>query len=135
MKTVKLISMSEIKTEKERKDGKVSRKFYEATFTDSQNPFIPARSRRFFQDHNFDGTIAIWKSGDPSIVKQYLGKEIPGEILNVKVASYKIENREVDNVTLVLLSGEKLSTVCKQMGHIFNEAEEPKVQPSEALNM
>ena len=39
MKTVILNSISEVKTEKSRTDGKVSRKYYTAYFSDASNPF------------------------------------------------------------------------------------------------
>lgn len=133
MKTVKLISISEVKTEKVRTDGKVSRKYYTAYFADSLNPFAKQTQRNIFQDHNQDGTVAIWKSGDPAIVKNFIGKEIPGQIVNCSVAPYDINGRMVDSFTTVLLDGEKLSAILKQSGHTMAESAVVKQQSPEAI--
>lgn len=116
MKTVKLVSISDIRTEKTRKDGKVSRKYYVAKFIDATNPFAPARQRNVFQDHNADGTVATWKSGDPSVVSQFVGKEIPGEFVNASVVPYEVNGRTANSFTTIVLSGEKLANVLKQQG-------------------
>lgn len=134
MKTVKLNSISEVKTEKERKDGKVSRKYYTAYFSDATNPFAPARQRNFFQSHNVDGTIATWKSGDPAIVKQYIGQSIPGEFINAAVKPYEVNGKMVTSFTAVVLSGEKLSSILAQQGVELAGAASVVVETVEALN-
>lgn len=135
MKTVKLISISEVKTEKSRTDGKVSRKYYTAYFSDASNPFAPKRQRNFFQDHNADGTVATWKSGDPAVVSQYVGKEIPGEFINATVTPYELNGKMVNSYTAIVLSGEKLSNILKAQGHSLAEAAPVAVESSaEALN-
>jgi len=119
MKTVKLLSIGEILTETRTKDEKANRQYYVAKFMDSLNPFAAVRQRTVFQDHNADGTIAFWKSGDPSIVKNYVGKEIPGQIVNVSVESYQIDGRDTNTFTTVLLDGESLKTILKQNNHVI----------------
>ncbi len=128
MKTVKLVSISEVKTEKTRTDGKVSRKYYTAYFMDALNPFAKQQQRNMFQDHNTDGKLAIWKSGDPLIVGKFVGKEIPGQIINCNVVKYKIDGRDVNSFTTVLLDGEKLTAVLKQAGHVLAEEEKSIVK-------
>lgn len=113
MKTVKLNSISEVKTEKSRTDGKVSRKYYTAYFSDPSNPFAEARQQNVFQSHNADGTAASWKSGDPSIVAQYIGKELPGAFVARKVAPYQIGERTVDVCTQVVLGDVNEITIAK----------------------
>ncbi len=137
MKTVILNSISEVKTEKSRTDGKVSRKYYTAYFSDASNPFALKRQRNFFQDHNADGTLATWKSGDPAFVGKYVGKEIPGEFINATVSPYKIGENTVTSYTAVVLSGEKLSNIVKAQGHVLAETAQVAVSasaPAEALN-
>lgn len=133
MKTVKLISISEVKTEKSRTDGKVSRKYYTAYFSDASNPFAPKRQRNFFQDHNADGTVATWKSGDPAVVSQYVGKDIPGEFINATVTPYELNGKMVNSYTAIVLSGEKLSNILKAQGHSLAETA-PVEATAEALN-
>jgi hypothetical protein len=135
MKTVKLLSIGEILTETRTKDEKASRQYYVAKFMDSLNPFAAVRQRTVFQDHNADGTIAFWKSGDPSIVKNYVGKEIPGQIVNVNVESYKIDDRDTNTFTTVLLDGESLKTILKQNGHVMALAPTVKVADAEPATL
>lgn len=134
MKTVKLVSISEVKTEKQRIDGKVSRKYYTAYFADAQNPFAKQVQRNIFQSHSTDGIVATWKSGDPALVKSFVGKEIPGEFVNSVVEPYKIDGREVNSFTTVVLAGENVKTIFKQSGHtIVEETKEESVVENEIL--
>jgi len=122
METVKPIRMSEIKTEKRIKDTKKNRQFYTLYFMDPNNPLAEMRQRNVFQSHvNDAGTDCIWKSGDPSIMKQFIAenREIPGQFLNVKVVPYQVGERMVDSYSLILLRGEKLETILKQQGHVL----------------
>lgn len=110
-----LVSISAISTEKPRSDKKVSRKFYTAYFADPANPFARKQQRNFFQDHlDEEGTVAGWKTGDPEIVKGFIGKQIPGEIVNCTVKPYQIGDRTVTSYTTVVLGGENLTKVLKQ---------------------
>ena len=119
MKTVTLISIGTIKTEKERKDAKVSRKFYTAYFMDSTNPFAKPQQRNIFQLHvGEEGKEVAWKGGDPAIVSQFVGKQIPGEIVaNISVKPYELNGKMVTTTSCVLLDGEKLETILKQANH------------------
>ncbi len=121
MKTVKLVSISDVKTEKVRTDGKPSRKYYTAYFADAMNPFAKQIQRNFFQDHVGEAgkEVATWKSADPALVKSFIGKEIPGQFINCNVETYKIGERDVNSFTTVLLDGEKLTSVLKQANHVL----------------
>jgi len=113
-----LVSMSEVKTEKTRTDGKISRQFYTAYFADANNPFAKGVQRNVFQAHSADGKTASWKGGNPSQVKTFVGKEIPGQIVNCIVKPYTIgENKNITSYTTALLDGENLVSILKQSGH------------------
>ena len=135
--TVKPIRMSEIKTEKRIKDTKANRQFYTLYFMDPNNPLAEMRQRNVFQSHvNDEGTACTWKSGDPTIMKQFIAehREIPGEFLNVDVAPYKVGDRVVNSYSLILLKGEKLETILKQQGHVLATKVVAKAQEPVALN-
>lgn len=120
--TVKPIRMSEIKTEKRLKDTKVNRQFYTLYFMDPNNPLREEKQRNVFQSHvNDEGTACTWKSGNPSIMKQFIAeqKEIPGKFINVEVAPYEVNGRIVNSFSCILLDGEKLETILKQQGHVL----------------
>jgi len=128
MKTLKLISVTEIKSEKERKDGKVSREYFTAEFVDSSNPFaIKTVKRNFFQLHNADGSEATWGALNYSAIKSMVGKTFAGEVVNEPVAAYQIDGREVTSYTTVLLPGENKATIFKQLGHPLAQAEAVQV--------
>ncbi len=136
--SLKLITMSEVKTEKSRTDGKISRQYYTAYFMDPMNPFAKQAQTNIWQDHNSDGTIAIWKSGDPSIVKQFIGKTVPGAIVNSEVEPYEIDGRIVETFTCVVLGHQTKAQAFKLAGHLLKSdkkivVEEIK-QTSAALN-
>ena len=121
MSTLKLVSISEVKTEKERIDEKKSRQYYIATFRNPANPFSKTVSRTFWQQHNADGTETSWKVGNPNEVKQFIGKEIPGKIVSSKVEAYDITDslgniREANTYTAVVLDGETVESVFKAAG-------------------
>lgn len=117
MKTVKLISISEVKTEKQRTDGKSSRQYYTAYFADVMNPFAKQIQRNIFQSHSADGKTANWRAGNPELVKNFIGKEIPGQFVNSKVEPYQIDGRTVTTYTTVVLEGENVDSIFKQSGH------------------
>lgn len=116
-KVVKLVAISEPKTEKSREDGKVSRKYYTAKFADPLNPFAKQVSRNFWQNHDSEGKTAIWNGADPAAVKQFIGKTIPGHIATREVERYEIDQRPVDTYTTVILGEELESAVFKSLGH------------------
>jgi hypothetical protein len=127
MNQLKLVSISEVKTEKARVDEKVSRQYYTATFSNPANPFGRTVSRTFWQQHNADGTQATWKGANPSEVKQFIGKLIPGRIVSSKVEAYDITDslgniREASTYTAVVLDGETPEAVFKASGKVIVEA-------------
>jgi hypothetical protein len=127
MNTVKLSSISDVRTEKVRTDGKVSREYFTATFTNPANPFAKGVSRVFWQQHNADGTNAEWKGANPRDVKQFIGKEIPGYIAARQVEAYDITGvdgsvREANTYTTVVLDGEVEASVFKASGKTVLEA-------------
>lgn len=130
MSHLKLISISPVKTEKARKDEKVSRQYYTAAFTNPANPFGKVVSRTFWQQHNADGTEATWKAADPALVKDFVGKLIPGQIVSSKVEEYDIVNegtgevRQASTYTAVVLEGETAQSVFKASGKVIVEAAE-----------
>lgn len=131
MSHLKLISISPVKTETaNRKDGKVSRQYYTAKFANPNNPFGAAKSRTFWQQHNADGTEATWKAADPALVKDFVGKLIPGSIVSSKVEEYDIVNentgevRKASTYTAVVLEGETAQSVFKASGKVMVEAVE-----------
>lgn len=112
-----LVSMSEVKTEKSRKDNKISRQYYTAYFMDPANPFAKQAQTNIWQDHNSDGTVALWKSGDPAIVKKFVGKTVPGAIVNSEVEPYEIDGRQVETFTCVVLGHQTKAQAFKLAGH------------------
>ena len=125
---LQLVSISEVKTEKERVDGKVSRQYYTATFINPENPFSKAVSRVFWQQHNVEGTEATWKTANPDLVKKFVGKLIPGRIVSSVVEEYDIVNagtgevRTATTYTAVVLEGETAQAVFKAAGKTIVEA-------------
>lgn len=127
--TMVLASMTEVKIEKVRTDGKVSRKYYTARFTDPSNPFAPAVSRNIWQQHNNDGTSADWKVGNPDLVRTFLQKEIPGKVVSAEVTPYFIPSENgksehegikgnwVNRYSVPVFANESVETVFKQLGH------------------
>jgi hypothetical protein len=126
MNTLKLSSVTAPKTEKSRVDGKVSRQYFTATFTNPANPFAKGVSRVFWQQHNADGTEATWKGANPKDVAAFVGKEIPGYIAARQVEAYDITSidgsiREANSYTAVVLDGELETAVFKASGKVIVE--------------
>lgn len=127
MSTLKLLSISPVKTEKERVDSKVSRQYYTALFRNPANPFAKGVSRTFWQQHNADGTSAEWKGANPKEVMSFIGKEIPGKIVSRQVEAYDITDstgavREANSYTAVVMDGELETAVFKASGKTIIEA-------------
>lgn len=126
MNLVQLTKISEVKTEKERSDKKVSRQYYTAEFSDPSNPFNAPRIRNFYQQHNVTGDACAWKGAEPSKVVQFLNKTIPGAIVKRNVAPYKVEGSEntATKFTTVCLAHEDITAVFKAAGHTIIEDQE-----------
>lgn len=125
--------ISEVKTEKARQDGKVSRKYYTAYFSDPSTPFAQARQRNFFQSHNADGSEASWKIGAPEKTMNFIGKNIPAEVVTRKVTPYELNGKMVDSFTTVVLKGESVESAFKQQGHPLATSTSVEAE-AEALN-
>lgn len=137
MSHLQLVSISEVKTEKSRIDNKVSRQYYTATFANPANPFGKTVSRTFWQQHNIEGTEATWKTANPSLVKTFIGKLVPGTIVSSKVEEYDIVNqgtgevRTASTYTAVVLEGETAYSVFKAAGKIMVETVDSVAAASE----
>jgi hypothetical protein len=139
-KQLRVESVSEVKKEKSRTDGKVSREFYTAMYSDAENPFIKWRTRNFFQQHSPDGTEVYWRGANPVNARAMIGKTIHGEILKVPVDMYKIvdangQEREVDNFTIVIFDGESIEEVVKSYGHLYADSGRPGISNLATGNM
>ena len=125
MTNLKLVSITEPKTEKPRVDEKVSRMYYTAIFSNPANPFSKTVSRTFWQQHNADGTKAAWKGADPVQVRPFVDKLIPGQIVAANVEPYEIDGstgRIATTFTSVVLDGEIAEQVFKASGKIIVKA-------------
>lgn len=121
---LKVIAMSEVRTEKERKDGRPSRQFYVATFQDSSNPFSKPAKRTIWQAYNQNTGKNEWLIGSPEAVKALMrsGQSIPASIVTKSVEAYIIPGadgmqNEVKTYTTVVFAHENENTVFKQAGH------------------
>ena len=120
-KSVKLVRLGEVKTASD------NRQYYTATFQDPANPFAKETSRNFWQQLNNDGE-GVWKGANPTAVKAFVGKTIPGEIISAKVQPYNIigaggVEREASTYTTVILGSELAEVVFKAAGHEMIQAE------------
>jgi hypothetical protein len=102
---------------------KDNRKFYIATFQDPSNPFSTERYRVISQQTDSNDN-AVWRAGNPSLIKQFLGKLIPGDIVTKDVKEYTVGTNIVSTYSCVVLKGENIETVFKQQGHELAEADE-----------
>ena len=102
-------------------DGKLNetsdgRKYYIASFRDPENPFGVERTRIFAQTTN-SADEPVWKSGNPELIKKFVGKLVPGDIVTRQVDSYMVGDRAVDTYSCVVLKNESVTSVFKQQGH------------------
>ena len=102
-------------------DGKLNmtsdgRKYYIATFRDPSNPFGVERTRVIAQTTDSSDN-PVWRSGNPAIIKQFVGKQIPGDIVTRQVPAYMVGDRTVDSCSLVVLKNESITSVFKSNGH------------------
>ena len=92
------------------------RKYYIAVFRDPSNPFGAERTRIIAQTTDSEDN-PVWKSGNPALIKQFVGKNIPGDIVTKSVVPYDVDGREVMSYTSVVLKGETITSVFKSQGH------------------
>jgi hypothetical protein len=116
-KILTLLAISALLTEKTRKDNKVSRQYYTAEFQDPNNPFAPTIKRVIWQQHNVDGTLAIWKGGNPEQISKFVGKQVPAEIVSRQVPAYLVGENTATKYTTVVFAHETIESVFKSAGH------------------
>ena len=119
MSKLRITKVSDLQTEKARKDGKVSRQYYTLYGFDTENPITGGFQRNVFQTHSQDGKTAFWKSADYSTAKSLVGQDIVGDIVRMEVAPYDINGRQATSFTAVVLKGETVATVAKANGHVL----------------
>lgn len=114
---LKLVAISAVSTAK---DG---RNYYTAEFQDPENPFAQTRKRNFFQQFNPTTNLAEWRGADPSTVKQWIGKQIPGYIANREVEPYVVPgrpgqpDRTVNFFTTVVMGHEQEAVIFRTQRH------------------
>lgn len=105
-------------------DGKINvtsdnRKYYIASFRDPSNPFGVERVRMFAQTTDSEGN-PVWKSGNPTLIKSFVGKLVPGDIITRQVPPYMVGERMVDTFSCIVLKNESINSVFKQNDHILD---------------
>ena len=103
------------------------RKYYLAIFQDLENPFQSTRFRVINQQFDANGN-GQWKGGDPSMIKNFIGKALPGAIVTKEVEPYTVTSqdgteREVNSYTAVALKGENIVQLFSRAGHTLVSAE------------
>jgi len=116
-----LESISEVKTQKVRSDGKVSLKYYTGYFRDVENPFTGRGQRNFTQNHSADGKSAFWKELCPESAVKMIGKEFAGDIIRGETLPYD---------TAIVLKGENAGVIFAKAGKILvtESAQQPALQ-------
>ena len=110
------------------------RKYYLAIFQDLDNPFQATRFRVISQQFDSTGN-SIWKGGDPNQIKNYVGKALPGAIVNKQVEAYDVTSqdgtvRSVNTYTCVALKGENIVQLFSRAGHtLMSEATSSEATP------
>jgi len=130
MKSLKVISISPVNTEKQRVDGKPSRQYYTITFADALNPFKKHVSRVFFQVYDERRNVNRWNIATPENASALVGQTIPGEIVSAKVERYPVLKNDgsqqtdkngnpvyADTFTVIKFDGETLDSLLKNSGH------------------
>lgn len=135
---LKVIAVSDLKTEKTRKDGKVSRKFYTLSLGDANDPFKKKRIKNIFENHVGDGkTEARFSSANQAEAKALIGKTIPGSIQIVEVEPYQVDgsDRMATKFAAVIIGDETLANVLKSAGRVLKGAEaQVAEEATESLN-
>tara|TARA_Y100001973_G_C5199206_1_gene336444 strand:- start:2471 stop:2962 length:492 start_codon:yes stop_codon:yes gene_type:complete len=107
------------------------RKYYLATFRDVNNPFAPERTRVISQTTDASNN-PIWRAGNPSIIKQFVGKAIPADIVTRTVEPYTVGSNVVETYSCIVMKGESIKTIFKQQGHELTEDEDMLVDTADA---
>ena len=122
MSKLTVITVSAVKTEKARYDGKPQREFVTITFADKSNPFnVRTYTRNIFQ--RLVGDANSWGATSPAILKSLEGKQVDGcAIATEFVHEFEIEGRKVNKHTLALLPHESTSPAAiarafREQGH------------------
>ena len=125
-----LESISEVKTQKVRSDGKVSLKYYTGYFRDVENPFTGRGQRNFTQNHSADGKSAFWKELCPESAVKMIGKEFAGDIIKGETLPYDINGRKATSYTALVLKGENAGVIFAKAGKILvtESAQQPALQ-------
>lgn len=120
------------------KDGRL---YYTAEFGDPENPFAQSRKRNFFQQFNSTNPeIKEWRGADPSVVKQWIGKQIPGYIANKEVEPYIVPgrpgqpDRTVNFYTTIILGHEQEAVVFRTQRHPLADGTSAPSMPQPAGN-
>lgn len=141
MSKVKVVAISDLKTEKVRIDGKPSREYLTLQFS-TNNPLIPVVTRNFWQNHvsNNDGTFRVeWRLGaTPEAIAQMKGMTLDGSIVCRKVKPYEIPNGTdtptiAQSYTTVVFDEEDVARVFRQSGRMLAEEWEAQ-QQAEVVN-
>jgi hypothetical protein len=119
---LKVHSVSTVKTEKSRKDGKKSREYVTVNVADS-NPFSRFGTKLFpvniFQSTTRKGENT-WGAVNPLALKAFEGKEIPGDIQTIEVEPYSIgegeQARIATHYSCAVLAGYTAEQIAKNNG-------------------
>ena len=115
MSKLKLVSVSELKTEKREKDKKANRSYFSAKFVDIDNPFV-GKTVNIFQIHKDDGKTTDWSGIDYHTAKSMVGQIVEGELVKANVEPYQIGENTFNTTTVVVLKGQSLADVVRQQG-------------------
>ena len=114
-KKLKLVAVSELKTEKRTKDKKANRSYFSAKFVDIDNPFV-GKTVNIFQIHKDDGKTTDWSGIDYHMAKSMVGQIVEGELVKANVEPYQIGENTFNTTTVVVLKGQSLADVVRQQG-------------------
>lgn len=115
MSKLKLVAVSELKTEKRAKDQKANRSYFSAKFVDIDNPFV-GKTVNIFQIHKDDGKTTDWSGIDYHMAKSMVGQIVEGELVKANVEPYQIGENTFNTTTVVVLKGQSLADVVRQQG-------------------
>lgn len=115
MSKLKLVAVSELKTEKREKDEKANRSYFSAKFVDIDNPFV-GKTVNIFQIHKDDGKTTDWSGIDYHMAKSMVGQIVEGELVKANVEPYQIGENTFNTTTVVVLKGQSLADVVRQQG-------------------
>ena len=95
-----------------------NRKMYIAVFRDPTDPFGSERTRVFSQNTDSSGQNAVWKKGNPALIKNFVGKVVPAEIVTRDVVPYDVGgNTGITSYTCVVLKNENINSVFASQSH------------------